>query len=35
MEDLVYYVHPLLAVLTRAVSNTIYSSDTLGKYGEM
>ena len=29
MEDLVYYVHTLLAVLTRAVSNSIYSSETL------
>ena len=29
MEDLIYYVHTLSAVLTRAVSNSIYSSDTL------
>ena len=35
MEDLVYYVHTLSAVLTHAVSNSIYSSDTLWKYCEM
>ena len=35
MEYLVYYVLTLLAVSTRAVSNSIYSSDTLRKYSEM